>query len=191
MERTKPSIIIISGPQCSGKTTLAKKIKEKFNIPLIHKDCIKEKLFDTFGFREGDYELSKKLGESSFSILFHISERLLESRISHILDGPFDPKFANEQFLSLKKTHDFKLIQIILKTKKEERLRRFKSRYLSGERHPGHFNDKLIYEKNSIELLKDDYIDPVNIRGKVHYLDTTNFDRINYEELFNLISSNF
>lgn len=40
-------IIIVTGAPGSGKTTLAKKIYRKFNIPMIGRNDIKEQLFNS------------------------------------------------------------------------------------------------------------------------------------------------
>ena len=42
-------IILVAGPSGVGKTTLAKKLAERLNLPVIHKDDLKEILFETVG----------------------------------------------------------------------------------------------------------------------------------------------
>lgn len=58
-------LIIVLGPPCAGKTTLARRIAQEFQLPLIAKDDIKESLFDSLGWR--DREWSKKLGRATFA----------------------------------------------------------------------------------------------------------------------------
>ncbi|WP_425432548.1 AAA family ATPase [Hydrococcus rivularis] len=45
----KMLLILISGLPCTGKTTLARKIAQKLQLPLVCRDDIKESLFDSLG----------------------------------------------------------------------------------------------------------------------------------------------
>lgn len=53
-------LIIVAGMPGVGKTTLAKELSQKLNIPCLHKDSIKEKLYDSFG--GNSLEDSKNIG---------------------------------------------------------------------------------------------------------------------------------
>jgi adenylate kinase family enzyme len=64
-------MILISGLPCTGKTTLARKIAQKFRLPLISRDDIKESLFDSLGWH--DREWSKQLGVASYQLLYYFS----------------------------------------------------------------------------------------------------------------------
>jgi len=73
----RPSILfIVSGPPSSGKTTLAKAVATKFNLPLITKDSLKEILFDTIGWQ--DRAWSRRLGSASFSLLHYILDAFVQ-----------------------------------------------------------------------------------------------------------------
>ena len=43
--------ILITGIPASGKTTTARFLGERLNLPVISKDAVKEHLYDTVGFR--------------------------------------------------------------------------------------------------------------------------------------------
>jgi adenylylsulfate kinase-like enzyme len=60
---SKPFVIIITGLPGTGKTTLGKHLTQRYHLPCLHKDGIKEILFDTID--ECSLELSWKLGLSS------------------------------------------------------------------------------------------------------------------------------
>jgi deoxyadenosine/deoxycytidine kinase len=45
----KRVLIVVAGPPCTGKTTLAEKIAGKYNLLLLYKDGIKETLMDSLG----------------------------------------------------------------------------------------------------------------------------------------------
>jgi uridine kinase len=48
----QPFIIMVLGLPGSGKTTLAKKISQKFSLPLLAKDDLKVMLFDVYGWKD-------------------------------------------------------------------------------------------------------------------------------------------
>ena len=45
------TLVLVTGPPASGKTTLAQPLAHHLGLPLLGKDTIKEALFDTLGTR--------------------------------------------------------------------------------------------------------------------------------------------
>ncbi|KQC14868.1 MAG: hypothetical protein APR63_05025 [Desulfuromonas sp. SDB] len=183
----KPLLIIIYGPPCTGKTTIAGKISQKFNLPFINKDQIKEILFDTLGTE--DRQWSKKLGYSSIMILFNLIESLISKNVSLIVEDVFKHQADRQRFQELKKKYNYFPVEIRCKTEGEVLVRRFKQRSLSGKRHPGHV-DHSNYEEFRENLLigKNDFL---NLGGLILDIDTTDFDKIDYDSIFNSIKSVF
>lgn len=176
-------ILIISGPPCTGKTILGKKIAEKFNLPFISRDDIKESLFDDLGW--SDREWSRKLGMASYSVLYYFIESLLKSNKSFVVESNFKPEFENKNFKELRKKYKFGSLQILCKTEGKVLFERFKKRSESGERHPGHVDHKNYNEFKDI-LLKGKH-EPLEIGGDIIEINTTNFDKINYKKFFKKI----
>jgi len=181
----KTLLIIISGPPCTGKTTLGKKITKEFQLPFISKDDIKESLFDNLGWN--DREQSKKFGVASYSLLYYFIESLLSVGVPFIVESNFKSEFDNEKFLNIKNKYDFEPFQIICKTNGEILFKRFKTRSESDERHPGHV-DHLNYDEFKKTLLNDKH-ENLDIGGKIFNIDTTDFNLIDYDKLFNAIKS--
>jgi 2-phosphoglycerate kinase len=48
----KPMVIVITGPPCAGKTTIARRVAERFSLPWMGKDMVKELLFDALGWQD-------------------------------------------------------------------------------------------------------------------------------------------
>jgi len=180
---SKTLLIIISGPPCTGKTTLGKKIAKEFRLPFISKDDIKESLFDDLGWN--DRETSKKYGVASYSFLYYYIGSLLSAGVSFIAESNFKPEYENERFLNLKKKYDFETFQIMCHTNGEILFERFKIRSESGERHPGHV-DHLNYDEFKDTLLKGGH-ESLDIGGKVFDIDTTDFNTVDYDKLFSAI----
>jgi predicted kinase len=80
-------LIVICGLPGSGKTTLAAALSSKLNIVCIHKDSIKESLYDDLGFKT--LEESKKLGLPSVNLLLEIAEEQISRGVDVIIESPF------------------------------------------------------------------------------------------------------
>jgi len=180
-----PVLIIVTGPPGSGKTTLSEKIAEKFRMPLISKDVIKESLLNSLEIK--DRESSQKIGISSYSLLYHFLEVLLSAGNSSIAEGNFRPEYASEQFLKLEKKYAFTPLQVLCNANEDILLERYRKRSESGNRHPGHY-DHYSYYILEEDLLKGTY-KPLDIGGEVVYLDTKDFNKIDYDSLYEKISS--
>ncbi len=185
MKDSKPFVIIITGLPATGKTNLAKKISKEFSLPLICKDDFKEILFDILGYT--DPKISKKIGIASHDLLYHNAEENLKAKKSFILESNFNPEFANKKILELKKKYNFIPFQIRCITDGKILFERFKKRANSGERHSGHNDDINTYEWYSI--LKKGKIEALKIGDKVFDIDTADFNKIDYQKLFNFIKN--
>lgn len=173
-------IIIVSGPPCTGKTTLAKMLSQKFSIPYISKDGVKELLFDSLGW--SDREWSKKLGLASYDVVYYFSTALLSSGKSFVVESNFKPENDTAKFNDLISRFDCFPIQVLCWANGEVLFERFKKRSESNERHPGHVDTKN-YNEFKESLLRGKY-DPLDIGGKVIEVDTTDFSAIDYAGLF-------
>ena len=173
-------MVIVTGLPCTGKTTLGRQIATEFRLPFINKDGVKELLFDSLGW--SDRQWSKKLGYASYAILFYILEEQLAAGRSFVLESNFYGKQATDKFLELKNKYAFEALQVLCVTDGEVLWQRFKRRSESGERHPGHV-DHLNYDEFS-QTLRRGRLEPLEIGGSVIEVDTTDFTRIDYRQVF-------
>lgn len=180
----KPLLIIVSGPSSTGKTTLAQQISQKFNLPLITKDNIKEILFDDLGW--SDRQWSQKLGTASYSLIHYFLDSLMPFRSSLIIESNFKAEFETKHLLSRIKKFNYFPIQIMCQADGQILLKRFKTRSESGQRHPGHC-DTTNYDEFKDLLLKGKF-KPMKIGGEVVIFDSTNLDKLDYQSVFNKIS---
>ena len=127
----KTPLIIISGPPGTGKTTLGKHIARELNLPFVHKDGIKELLFDKFGW--SDRAWSRKVGIASYAVLYYFVEAQLSAGRSCIVESNFNAAYDTEQFLALKAKYDFEPLQICCMADGEVLFQRFKKRAASGD----------------------------------------------------------
>ena len=179
----KPTLIIISGFSCTGKTALAKKIGKYYSLPVIGRDDFQESLYNSLGY--SDREWSKKLGAASYDLLYLFTEKLLATGNSIIVESNFKSETDTEKLKQLKDTYQCYLLQIHCYVEIPLALKRFKQRAESGERHPGHV-DHLIYEEMELNLKQGGY-EILDICDRTFKLDTTHFEHINYEAIFKML----
>ena len=125
-------LIIVCGLPGSGKTTLAKELSRKLKITCIHKDSIKENLYEILEL--STLEDSKRIGGQSIQLLYKLTEEQLENGLDLIIEAPFYFEEDYEIFRNWKLKFKLKIYSIICKINNKERSKRFQSR----ERHQGH-----------------------------------------------------
>jgi predicted kinase len=177
-------LIIVTGAPAAGKTTVGRRIAEDFGLPFIHKDGIKETLFDTLGW--GDREWSKKLGAASMALLYDFAEVHLMVGRPLVVESNFYPEFATSRFLRLKAKYVFKAVQIVCKANAVVLEQRWRERVRSSERHPGHVDQVLADELSFSEL--DDRFRALVLGGRVIHVDTTDLDTVDYLGLHRAIA---
>jgi hypothetical protein len=82
-------LILISGLPGTGKSTLARVLAQRYALPLICKDTIKEPLFDLIG--AVDRAASRRLSDASFAAMFALARDCLRAGSDLILEGNFRP----------------------------------------------------------------------------------------------------
>ncbi len=173
------NLIFVSGPSASGKSTLADKLAVDLKLPVIHRDRIKEAMFDTLGY--SDRQQSKKLGIAAALVLVRELEDILKVGSSCIVEAKFVPKFSEEELTQLISDANACAIQIQCSCDGKVLYERFKRRALSSDRHPGHD------EANSLEYFKDELLAGrlpyMKLGGEVLEYDTTERSEERYQDL--------
>ena len=175
----KHTLIIVSGFSCTGKTTLARKIGDRFSFPVFGRDDFKESLFDSLGY--SNRQKSQEFGIASYRLLYLTAERILAAGNSVIIESNFKVNSDTEKLRNLKDKYQCNLIQIYCYASKEIALARFKERSLSGKRHPGHV-DHLILEEMANNFDRGGY-EIIDICARTLKVDASDFTKVNYENI--------
>jgi predicted kinase len=146
-----PSVVVVTGPPASGKTTLARAIADALGWPLLTKDDIKETLFDTLGI--GDRAWSHRLGAASMELLSKLVREQLEAGRDVVAEANF--RWPGE-------LPDCRIVQVFCDAPADVLLERMRARM----RHPGHLEDDPEHLAAVEESLHADYA-PLPLDGSL------------------------
>jgi predicted kinase len=156
-------LVLVLGRPASGKSTISARIAERWGLPVVSKDALKELLFDALG--TGDSAWSAKIGRASFALLDHLIELQLDTGKPFLIDAAYNAEFENAKFQRWQKQYGFVAVQIHCTASRDELVRRFTRRALDGSRHPGHADAERADEFR--ETLTDGRIETLDLHGPV------------------------
>ena len=178
-KQLSPTLILITGHPATGKTTLARRLGAHFKLPAFCKDDGKEILFDHLG--TGDRAWGRKLGVTSFELLYWQAEVMLRAGTSCLIEGNFAPEYANIPWQRLQNTYQFKCVQLLCSAEVEVVMQRYNQRIADGTRHPGHFDASAAAEMR--DLLTNHPAEWIDLSGERISVETTHFDDAEFEIL--------
>lgn len=176
-------LIIITGKPGAGKTTLGRQIASKLMLPFLHKDGVKEVLFEHLGSNEND--LGNTLQSLSYDLLYFFIEITVKAQKSLVVESNFMDNFDTVKIAKLQDRYGFKIFQIHCVVDDEVALDRFTARITSGERHPGHCDHKNLDRFNKALVEGRDYT--LQLDGQLYQQDMNDFAAIVHEELIETI----
>jgi predicted kinase len=157
-----PLLVVVTGMPAAGKTTLAESLSRSLGVPLIAKDRIKERLYETLGV--GDDEWSDRLGRAAFELLFDAASLLVGAGHSVVVEANFYRGLAEPR---LRELPEHRLVQIHCTAPLDVLLTRYRNR----PRHAGH-RDR---EKVGLlpERLESGAHEPLDLPGELIRVDTS------------------
>ncbi|MBE5960523.1 MAG: ATP-binding protein [Lachnospiraceae bacterium] len=187
--------ILVTGIPAAGKSTMAEQLSQRFDIPCISKDSIKEIMFDTIGFRSREEKV--KLGVSSMEIMYYTAAQMMKHKKPFILENNFENS-SRDGLKQLLDKYQYKAISVVLTGDYEVIYQRFIKRDNSVYRHRGHVVNDCYPEKEKkdmVPLSYPDYVDKIIKRGMDQFfisdanivVDTTDFEKIDLEDIIKQI----
>lgn len=194
--------ILVTGIPAAGKSTMAEVLSERLNLPVISKDTIKESLFDNVGFQSREEKVN--LGIASMEIMYYVAEQLMKVGQSFILENNFE--YLSEQGIKkLLEKYKYSVLTITLTGDYKVIYQRFLERENSPDRHRGHVVNDCYPEKKesnpkerkAISVSYENYVygieqrgfDAFSVNGKQIKVDTTDFSKIDMEDLVSQIAA--
>jgi len=185
MRNLNTKIIIITGLAATGKSWLANIISESTGLPLITKDDIKIELFSSLGTQDRAWD--RKLGITALNLQKLVLEKMLEKKVSIIVESNYLDQYDGDRFRELASSFNVEYLQIVLGTDGDTLVKRYIKRATSGEKH------EFFNEQNNIEefshRLKEGYVAPMDLPGKIIKVDTTDFSKVNIEQIKSDVAS--
>lgn len=174
-----PTLIIVSGPPCTGKSTLAADLAARLGLPYYSRDAVKEALFDTLGW--SDRQRSRELGAASAVVLFRLLRDALAAGADCITESNFRPGRSSADFQRLAEHTGARFVQIQCAARGDVLVERFAARSATDGRHPGHCDNGNLEEFRA-ELSAGRY-EPLDIVGPVLDIDTTDVTALDTGQL--------
>lgn len=178
-------IIIIQGPPASGKSTLATKVSERFNIPHISRDNIQEWLYEAHS--KSFLEISDKVyAEFGYTLAFDFARELNKGSGSFILEGCFNPENAHLIMQDILSETKHEIVEVFLDSNVDDLIDRYVTRSKNGQRHEAYGEEFRRSNELKIHLESVKY-KPMNIGDKVFNYKTDN-SNFNFDDFFQYIS---
>lgn len=163
-----PDCVVIGGPPCAGKSTLARTVSARRGWPVLAKDDYKELVFDRLGARDDAW--SRRVSVLAWDLLFREAEGLLAAGAACVLEGNFRVEHGTrlrrlaERVASAAPhaidgaaarggaaTRRVRFVEVRCHAPGDVLLARFRRRVANAERHPGH-DDAAVLARIAPEL---------------------------------------
>lgn len=164
---------MVTGHPGSGKSTLAQQLSQKYHIPCVSKDVIKERIFDGLGSKDKNWSL--QVSGVSHRIMDDIIAETLQAGHSIIVESNFKPDIDSQRFRRLAEQHHATGLQILCRATGAVLFERWNQRIENAERHEGHV------EAISLTQIEQDLslpYQPLDLPGELIEVDTSDVDKI-------------
>ena len=171
-----PLLIVVTGPPATGKSKVARELARGLRIPLIMKDELKERLYETFG---GGDDLEPRIEAGALAILFSVVASQIDAGVSVVAESNFDTRSDTKPFGRLCSERRVRILQIHCTKPPQHVEANFAERAASGRRHPGHEDEpgKAREVRADVEAGRWDALD---IPGELVQVDV---DELDYDAL--------
>ena len=172
--------ILVAGVPATGKGRMAQELSQRLGLPWLSKDAIKEKLYDTVGFRSREEKVA--LGEGALEALYYTAGQLLQAGVSCILENNFE-EVSKPGLLALLERCQCQAVTVFLTGEPEALYRRFLQRDRSPQR-PERPGGEPLPPPPSLEAFTQAWrargMADFTVPGPRVLVDTTDFSTVDY-----------
>lgn len=126
------SVVLVSGPPASGKTSLARPLARRLGYALLSKDDIKESLYTSLGGAPADPDFSSRIGAAAMDLLWTLAAQSPQV----VLEANFRTRSPQER--ARVASLDARIVEVHCRVPLEEASRRFAERARKERHHPAH-----------------------------------------------------
>ena len=183
-------IIVVEGYLASGKSTFARQLSKVTNVPYLMKDTFKIALCQNISVE--DRAESSRFSVVTFDAMMYVMERLLETDYPLIIEGNFVP-------CGVKKIDESNIIKTLIDKYSYKSLtykffgntQVLHQRFIEREKTPerGQVNTVGFVPSYSEFDIWCHNLDDFNIGGKIVRIDTTDFNKVNFNIFLEMAST--
>ena len=134
-----------------------------------------------------DHDWSKRLGEASLLVMFHLLDQLLKVRTGVILESNFHSMTDGARIAAISAQYNVQIVELHCTAREDIIEDRFLNRLAGTSRHPGHA------EKTDRETFPPGFLKPHNHAaleiGTTHKIETSDFSQVAYDAILSTVLS--
>ena len=168
-------VIVFCGLSGTGKTTLSELVSHELDIFCLHKDAMKERLYDSLS--GATIEDSRRIGKAVTETVQVLAEDAIRNGVDIMIESPFNHQDNVDRFRQWAEKYDIDLAVIVCEVAEEDRQRRFGTRV----RHPGHHDKE--------RALHHDDFDYSQMPGRKLFVDTSVSQEESVQKILDFVRS--
>ena len=178
-------LIVIAGMLATGKTTYGNQISKELGIPIFSKDKFKEAIYDSINQDKLEYEQKRKIGVTSYSVLYTVCEEMMKVGSMFIIESNFTSN-SSIQIHKLIEKYNYKCIVIRFDADLTILHKRFLERERTVERHPGLVTEGVFDDFEKFKEVSNKARE-FKINDEEILIDTSDFSKVKFEKIIEVV----